>query len=34
MTPAPNLFRQVLMLNIRASFTFGPGTPPILGAPI
>jgi hypothetical protein len=33
-TPAPNLFRWVLTLNLRALFTFGPGTPPILGAPI
>jgi len=33
-THVPDLFRQVLMLNIRASFTFGPGTPPILGAPM
>jgi hypothetical protein len=31
---APNLFRQVLMLNINGLFTFGPGTPPILGAPM
>jgi hypothetical protein len=33
-TPAPNLFRQLVMLNLGALFTFGPGTPPILGAPI
>jgi hypothetical protein len=33
-TPAPNLFRQTLMLTLTGSFTFGPGTPPILGAPM
>ena len=32
MSPVPDLFRQVLMLNLRASFTFGPGTLLILGA--
>ena len=33
-TTAPSLFRQVLMLNLTASFTFGPGTPPIMGTPM
>jgi hypothetical protein len=33
-TPVPDLFRQVLMLNLTGAFTFGPGTPPILGAPM
>jgi hypothetical protein len=33
-TTAPDLFRWVLMLNLTASFTFGPGTPPIMGAPL
>jgi hypothetical protein len=31
---AQDIFRWSLTLNIRALFTFGPGTPPILGAPI
>lgn len=33
-TTAPDLFRWVLMFNLTASFTFGPGTPPIMGAPM